>query len=106
MKTLLLAGKILGAILVFSLAFVPAQIFIWALLMPGSSIWDDWVLPVLTLASVLSLPIWAIAYWRATGEPKSKARLMKALWVVVPLFLGGLLSIPVYVLINLARSMA
>ncbi|MBI4198579.1 MAG: hypothetical protein HY533_05665 [Chloroflexi bacterium] len=83
-KAVVFAGKMVGAALLFLAALAPVQLGGLEILFgepPADQWWD--LAALTTVLCLISLPCWMVCNWR------------KALvWVVIPLFTGGLASLP------------
>ena len=87
MRVLVLAGKIAGAIVLFAFALLPVRLAIEveSLHLQGGwrAFWADLFIALICLSSLF---FWWALHWRKA-----------LLWIAVPLFAGGVLSMPFWV---------
>ncbi len=100
------------SIVLFLLAFSPMHVLylvgLWSLapyvslegpFEAAEPVLVDWVLPLLPLAFIAILIIWWL-FDRAKAENKHLEPWLKRFgWIVAPLFVGGLVSIPYYLFV-------
>ena len=95
-KALVLAGKIVGATILFVLSLLPVHwvLLEWVRALEGSLYWFD--PPFFVLALVVLPMVWWASWLWARNRLARRRQVLQALWVLVPVFLGSLVSLPIY----------